>query len=119
MSSRVPLTFDPCKTAISEETDLVVTMHEGPDLLLESIHTYASTIDHVAWRVTPTTDLGKPLDLLLHPPSGKEEGRLGGRRGLPGKKKLGRGEEEANRRQAKSVTAFYSRMIAGIQNRKY
>ena len=75
----------------------------------------------MAWRVTPTTDLGKPLDLLLHPPSEKEEeeGRLGGRRGRPGKKKLGRGEEEANRRQAKSVTAFYSRMIAGIQNRKY
>ena len=57
----------------------------------------------MAWRVTPTTDLGKPLDLLLHPPSEKEEeGRLGGRRGRPGKKKLGRGEE-ANRKKTGEV----------------
>ena len=57
----------------------------------------------MAWRVTPTTDLGKPLDLLLHPPSEKEEeGRLGGRRGRPERKKLGRGEE-ANRKKTGEV----------------
>ena len=88
-------------------------------------HVEKITNDHVAWRVTPTTDLGKPLDLLLHLPS--EGGRRGEEEGpchAPGsaeetKSRLGRGEVgREDRLLPKSVTAFYSRMIAGIWNRE-
>ena len=77
----------------------------------------------MAWRVTPTTDLGKPLDLLLYLPSEEEEEDLGAGAGVG----RGGGEREETRREEerredrllpKSVTAFYSQMIAGIWNRK-
>ena len=104
MPSRVPLTFDHCKTAISEEIDFVLTMHEGLDLLLESISTYMSTIDHVAWRVTPTTDLGKPLDLLLHPPSEKEEKRAWAGAGVVrGRRNLGEERRRIEDRRSRSL----------------
>ena len=49
-----------------------------------SMQTPRPTI-HVAWRVTPTADLGKPLDLLLHLPSEEEEEEDAGRRDRRGR----------------------------------
>ena len=70
--------------------------------------------------MTPTTDLRKPLDLLLHLPSEEEEeeGLLGAgvdeEEEEEGETESERGEERREDRLPKSVTAFYSQMIAGI-----
>lgn len=69
----------------------------------------------MAWRVTPTTDLGKPLDLLLHLPSEEKEEEEGlsagvGRGGADREETRERRGEKEDRLLPKSVTAFSSQM---------